>query len=359
MYMSKLSETIRSNIRKRLSSDSLSVVRSKVDLCYVTERRRWVIQSDGQHIVENLTERFPEFSYKVTSRPFLTNATITHYGSQFMFQNWLKDTPLTNKIVVSFYHGKYGDEVSIDRNLDFLLSNAAKVDRIVVSFMDMKTRLVELGLDENLIVKIPIGVATDVFTPPKSKETQQTIRRKIGIPNNHLIIGSFQKDGTGWKKGMMPKLIKGPDLLLESISYLSQAVPIFVLLTGPARGYVTNGLKERDIPFLHLDIVNETTMADMYKALDLYLITSREEGGPKGLLEALSSGCPVVTTPVGMARDLIPYHDFFDITHDFEPISIAEKALNMLQREIEDESRAFLREIVSKFDWKTVSENLM
>jgi len=36
----------------------------------------------------------------------------------------------------------------------------------------------------------------------------------------------------------------------------------------------------------------------------MYLVTSREEGGPKALLESMASGIPVVSTRVGMADDL-------------------------------------------------------
>ena len=45
-------------------------------------------------------------------------------------------------------------------------------------------------------------------------------------------------------------------------------------------------------------------MGACYQALDAYLITSRDEGGPKALLEAMASGVPMVTTRVGQAIDL-------------------------------------------------------
>ena len=42
-----------------------------------------------------------------------------------------------------------------------------------------------------------------------------------------------------------------------------------------------------------------------YQALDLYLITSRDEGGPKAILESMASGIPLISTDVGMAQDVI------------------------------------------------------
>ena len=43
----------------------------------------------------------------------------------------------------------------------------------------------------------------------------------------------------------------------------------------------------------------------MYHALDVCLVTSRQEGGPKAVLESMASGVPLVTTRVGQAMDLV------------------------------------------------------
>jgi glycosyltransferase involved in cell wall biosynthesis len=46
-------------------------------------------------------------------------------------------------------------------------------------------------------------------------------------------------------------------------------------------------------------------IAALYAALDAYAVPSRQEGGPKGVLEAMASGVPVVSTRVGQAAELI------------------------------------------------------
>ena len=65
------------------------------------------------------------------------------------------------------------------------------------------------------------------------------------------------------------------------------------------------GLEKNQIPYKHIYLENYVDLLSCYHALDLYLITSREEGGPMGLMESMSSGVAVVSTPVGMAPDLI------------------------------------------------------
>ena len=39
--------------------------------------------------------------------------------------------------------------------------------------------------------------------------------------------------------------------------------------------------------------------------VDVYLVTSRQEGGPKAALEAMATGVPLVSTRVGQAQELV------------------------------------------------------
>ena len=78
-----------------------------------------------------------------------------------------------------------------------------------------------------------------------------------------------------------------------------------MLLTGPARGYVKTGLERLGIPYKHLFVKDYPEIGRLFPALDVYLVTARQEGGPKAVLEAMASGVPLVTTRVGQAMDLV------------------------------------------------------
>ena len=80
---------------------------------------------------------------------------------------------------------------------------------------------------------------------------------------------------------------------------------IFVLLTGPSRGYVKNRLICAGVPFVHNYLKHSDDIASYFSASDIYLVTSREEGGPKAILEAMASGVPLICTKVGMAPDVL------------------------------------------------------
>jgi len=49
----------------------------------------------------------------------------------------------------------------------------------------------------------------------------------------------------------------------------------------------------------------QNEMVNFYRSLDAYICTSRTEGGPHPILEASACGIPVISTPVGIAPELI------------------------------------------------------
>ena len=78
-----------------------------------------------------------------------------------------------------------------------------------------------------------------------------------------------------------------------------------MLLTGPSRGYVKAGLDRarRAVPPRVLPDVDAVARA--YDAIDVCVVASREEGGPRAVLESMATGVPLVTTRVGQAADLV------------------------------------------------------
>ena len=86
----------------------------------------------------------------------------------------------------------------------------------------------------------------------------------------------------------------------------------------------------------------------------LYLVTSREEGGPMGLLESMASGIPVVSTNVGMARDLIQDEVNGYISKSLNPEIIS----NKVKKVINNKNNYLFkkaRNTIEKVDWNIVS----
>lgn len=269
-------------------------------LAYIVESKDWSIKWDGKYITESLNKS-GLLKARITTTYLSLRSQIIHFGSlnTFLTNKGFKKPHWSNKILITCFH-----LMANDPRFKFIKEAEKYVDLFHTSCNITKKNLIDFGVNPEKIIIIPLGVDLSLFKPV-SLETKQKIKKQLGIPQDKIVIGSFQKDGIGWKKGLEPKSIKGPDIFINMVGKLAMSYPVFILLAGPARGYVKNGLERFKIPYKSIGYLkNFKEITQYYHALDLYLITSRIEGGPKQILESWASGIPVVSTKVGMVPDI-------------------------------------------------------
>ncbi len=321
---------------------------------FVVERADWAIRRVGENIRDRINKDYPE-TIDTTVNPLTISNRLLHFGSQYMWVSYERYLSSSNIYVVSFFHGKREDGDDTSKHIDKFLALSHKLSRIIVSNSILEQRLLSWGLPADQITRIPIGVDTNTFYIPTLTQTL-TVRKQFGIPAHAKVIGSFQKDGVGWGDGIEPKLIKGPDTFLAVIAKLkSLGLPIFVFLTGPSRGYIKKGLITLGVPYVHYYPKQHSELVRCYHALDLYLITSREEGGPMSLSESMSTGVPVVSTEVGMAVDLINpgLNGALASVDDIERLT--EQAAKIIEGNFPAMSRLNIRDTVLPLDWACIA----
>jgi glycosyltransferase involved in cell wall biosynthesis len=267
------------------------------DLYYVVEGANWSIDHDGRSITANLSDIS---SNVVTTCRGIRNS-IVHFGSvnTFLGNDGPKFPHKSNKLIVTWFHISPGD-----KRVKFIPEVAGDVDLWHTSCNITRNKLIELGVPEEKVTVIPLGVNLSAFSTPTPQQ-KENVRSELGISKGKIAIGSFQKDGHGWGEGLEPKMIKGPDIFCDVIEKLCRQYDLFIVLTGPARGYVKRRLENSGVPYSHHFLSDPDEVAWYYKALDLYIATGRYEGGPKSLVESLASGVPLVSTKAGMAPDII------------------------------------------------------
>ena len=275
----------------------------RVPVAYVVEAANWSTRWDGTYICREIAKLAPGAA-QVVDRPHALARRIVHFGSQFQWLAWVDALARSNQFVATFFHGKPDDGDEMARHVDDFLSSVPRLARVVTAATMIEARLLAWGVPREKLVRIPIGVDLGLFRPVGEVE-RRSARTRYRIPDTALVIGSFQKDGVGWGDGNEPKLVKGPDVLIDVAQRVARERTVFVLLTGPARGFVKRGLDRLGIPYAHDYVDDYLTLPQRYAALDVYLNPSREEGGPKGIIEAMASGIPVVSTRVGMAPELV------------------------------------------------------
>lgn len=266
---------------------------------FVSEPINWVIEEICKELIKNLN--FLNIKSSLTYSPFFLKNKILHFASinSLVIKDKIRRFHPSNKVVVSWYH-----ILEDDSKIPLIPKINQIVDVVHTACQSTKEKLVACGFDQSKVVLIPESIDLHKFISyPFTKRAK--IKKKLGLPEDKVLIGSFQKDGVGWGEGLEPKLEKGPDIFCDVIEKLAQEFNVHVVLTGPARGYVKKRLERAGVGYTHKYLQYRDEVVDYYNILDLYLITSRVEGGPKAILESWACGIPLVSTKVGMAPDAI------------------------------------------------------
>lgn len=158
-------------------------------------------------------------------------------------------------------------------------------------------------LTQKPIYVIPFWVNQNIWAPHTLPAS--TLRLKHGIPRDKFVIGSFQRDTEG-RDLKTPKLEKGPDLLCDALEKIKlQNDRLFVVLAGWRRQYVIERLAAAKIPYKYFERPEQHVIHDLYASLDLYAVTARYEGGPQSIIECAAMMVPIVSTPVGLAPEIL------------------------------------------------------
>jgi glycosyltransferase involved in cell wall biosynthesis len=328
------------------------------DIYYVTDSSDWILKWVGYYVTTNLKESTNVSVHLTNDLKGLRNQII-HFISRYAYLNGtFRHLHPSNHIFLTWFHGGYADLNPKVYHLYTVLNEAVEsVSKIVVSCKISRQDLITFGIPECKLATIPLGIDLSRFSPP-TKESRLNIRAKLGISEDTICLGSFQKDGKDWGDGNEPKLIKGPDVFLEVISNLSNRYPnIVVLLTGPSRGYIKQGLERLGVRYIHHFLSNYHDIVPYYQALDLYIIASRCEGGPAALLESWATGVPVISTRVGMPADLIRHGKNGMLSEVKDVEGLTENAMDLIEdNALREICRSQALRDAKQYDWPVISE---
>jgi len=160
--------------------------------------------------------------------------------------------------------------------------------------------LVEYGVPERKIARIPNGVDTDRFRPRTDCAESRAAWNKLGWNDEPTIL---------FVGAVIPR--KRPHLLVEALGILkSSGISARLILAGPVREPSYGSRIRQLIDELGLsDNVVWTgfvpDVARVYRAADIFSLPSRNEGMPNALLEAMASGLPSVVTGIPGSSDLV------------------------------------------------------
>lgn len=293
----------------------------------LSDKRNWALDEELRAMRTTLTL----MGIPVHQSPWTLSNFLFYLDRHEAVRKVVLQSPWHHLTGVNLFHGFPWTSADLREKWEVFRCKSKYFDLVRVSHLDMKNFLEEEipSLDTCLV---RIGV-DDAIYRPVAASVKSAIRATLGIPSSAFVVGSFLKDGLGWGDGLEPKVEKGPDIFLKTLALVkSQIDELFVLLSGPARGFVKTGLSELRIPYRHHIASGSSSMASLYHSADVALITSRDEGGPKSAMEALASGVALVSTPVGQTKDLVVNGSNGWLSNSFDPEELA----NLLMRVYEN-----------------------
>lgn len=212
---------------------------------------------------------------------------------------------ITNKIIITTIH-------HIDLNkYDKFIEYFNYIDKITTYYhtICVKTDEELRKITEKKIIHANFWIDGTKFI----KNNNVNFRQKYNIPADRFIIGSFQRDTEGKYKCVKPKLSKGPDILINILCDMKEHNKNpFVLLTGRRRNYIIAELQRYNIDFMYLEMVSTENLSELYQCLDLYIVSSRIEGGPRAIMECAILQIPIISTNVGIADLILPQESIYD-----------------------------------------------
>lgn len=130
---------------------------------------------------------------------------------------------------------------------------------------------------------------------PKPLEPARA-RRELGLPEGRLHIG--------WVGRLSRE--KAPDTLIDALAHVGD-VPITVSMLGDGRERTALERRARALGVAqHVRWYGNVVEAGrLASAFDIFVLSSRTEGTPIVLLEAIAAGVPVVATRVGGVPDVV------------------------------------------------------
>ncbi|MDD5738603.1 MAG: glycosyltransferase [Candidatus Pacebacteria bacterium] len=325
----------------------------KYKLSYIVENKDWIVSRIGEKLVECLSNLgFKQAKTTITSLGLRNQ--IIHFGSvhTFLKEKGFKKFHISNQAVLTWFHF-----VAEDKRIKHLLEAQKYLKIIHTSCSITKRNLIDFGVDKNKVLVIPLGVDLNLFKIVNEQKKQE-IKEALSIPKNVFVIGSFQKDGVGWGDGGEPKLIKGPDIFVKAVEKISKNFPVFVLLTGPSRGYIKKELEKRNIPYKSAGFLDDyKEVAYYYNALDLYIVASRIEGGPEAIVESMACGVPLISTNMGMAPDIIIDGENGFLAEVENASEIAQKAMLVFtQTELKEKIIKSSQETIQEYSWEKIAK---
>jgi hypothetical protein len=259
------------------------------------ENQKWICD----RLKDQFIDYFPQYTTKIPEEAeyiwYIAPWNYQYIPEGYTESKWLE--LLGNKIVIATIHHIDADNLEAgkyNRQLKFIRKYVSKIH----SICPQTTQNIEkIGLFKPIITKY-LWVKEPQFYP------MIDLKKKYGINSESFVVGNFQND----------KKSKSPEIFLKIVvDMIEKGQKIEVVLCGRNRQFLIENFKKMGVKYHYFHMVPLETINELYNCLDLYIITSRYEGGPRSIIECALTRTPLISTKVGIAPNFLDVNSLFDI----------------------------------------------
>lgn len=196
-------------------------------------------------------------------------------------------------------------------------------DRIIFSAADQReAHLDQLGRDPRRCAVVPLGVDLGKFSPTVSGSG---VREEFGLKPSSRLVGTVARF-EGPRKGLLYFI----EMAAEVARNFSD-VRFMLVGDGPYRSVLEERLHDLGLDGYVIFTGARQDVPRLLAAMDVFVMPSLNESGPYTVLEAMAMGCPVVSTGVGMVRDVVEDHESGIVVPTADSAALARGVLEILQ----------------------------
>lgn len=156
------------------------------------------------------------------------------------------------------------------------------------------------ALSRSGVPRDQVTVLPNAWAPNGPRVSRAAARRVLGLASDAYVVGWVGRLGRE----------KGPDVFVDALARLRD-VPLAVAVVGDGpdrRALWRRAAAQRvDTRVVWCGVVPDADR--LFRAFDLFVLSSRTEGTPLVLLEAMAAGVPIVATAVGGVPDVVTPHE--------------------------------------------------
>lgn len=163
--------------------------------------------------------------------------------------------------------------------------------------ISVKDELVKIGVTSEKVIPIINGInLSNMKKPPQ--ESINVLKKEFQISKKNFILGNIGRYSYQ----------KGQDLIIKAMPAVIDKYPnTLLLLIGEGEAYqeLKELIKRLKLTSSVILTGKRSDISSLLSILDLFVFSSRYEGFPNALLEAMAFGVPVISTDVGGNKELL------------------------------------------------------